>query len=147
MLCEAGAPGEEHERLRSELTNWAIAKKYTNEYTQLKSGAKPDVLRGTEDSKYLFIGDAKDSANEDSTNGETLKRIQGYFQEFANLLGENGYKGGILAIATNLAEAAASWVPALNTLARTAGITSKEGGQPNFIVIETRPGKTWIIWW
>jgi hypothetical protein len=57
------------------------------------------------------------------------------------------HKGGILAIATNSAEAAADWVPALNTLARAAGITGKGGGQPNFKVTETRQGKTWIIWW
>jgi hypothetical protein len=92
-------------------------------------------------------GDAKDSENEDATNGETLKRIQGYFQEFAARLGGSVYKGGILAIATNSAEAAADWVPALNTLACTAGITGKGGVQPNFKVTETRQGKTWIIWW
>jgi len=70
---------------------------------------KPDVLQGTDDDSLLFVGDGKDSANEDSSNSETLKRIQGYCQEFANHLGANGYKGGILAIATNSAEAATGW--------------------------------------
>ena len=147
LLRKAGAPGAEHERLQAELAEWAASMNYKEEYAQFTSGARPDVLRRTSDNEFLFVGDAKDSENEDATNGETLKRIQGYFQEFAARLGGNGYKGGVLAIATNSAEAAADWVPALNTLARTAGITGKGGVQPNFKVKMTKPGKTWIIWW
>lgn len=117
------------------------------ESAQFTSGARPDVLRRKSDDEFLFVGDAKDAENEDATNGETLKRIQGYFQEFAVLLGKNEHKGGILAIATNSAKAAADWVPALNTLASTVGISGKGREQPNFKVMETRQGKTWIIWW
>ena len=147
LVREAGAPGAEHERLLAELAVWAASMNYKVENAQFTSGARPDVLRRTSDNEFLFVGDAKDSENEDATNGETLKRIQGYFQEFAARLGGNEYKGGVLAIATNSAEAAADWVPVLNTLARTAGITGKGGVQPNFKVTETRQGKTWIIWW
>ncbi len=147
VLREAGAPGAEHERLLAELAEWAASMNYSEESVQFTSGARPDVLRRTSDNEFLFVGDAKDAENEDATNGETLTRIQGYFQEFAALLGKNAHKGGILAIATNSAAAAADWVPALNTLASTAGISGKGGGQPNFTVTVTRPGKTWIVWW
>ena len=147
LLREAGAPGAEHERLLAELAEWAASMNDKEEYTQFTSGARPDVLRRTSNNEFLFVGDAKDSENENATNGETLKRIHGYFQEFAARLGGNGYKGGVLAIATNSAEAAADWVPALNTLTRTAGINGKGGELPNFKVKMTKPGKTWIIWW
>jgi hypothetical protein len=147
LVREAGAPGAEHERLLAELAVWAASMNYKVENAQFTSGARPDVLRRTSDNEFLFVGDAKDAENEDATNGDTLKRIQGYFREFAARLGETAHKGGILAIATNSAEAAADWVPALNTLACTAGITGKGGVQPNFKVTETRQGKTWIIWW
>ena len=147
LLREAGAPGAEHERLLAELAEWAASMNYKEESVQFNSGARPDVLRRKSDEEFLFVGDAKDAENEDATNGETLKRIQGYFQEFAARLGGSVYKGGILAIATNSAKAAADWAPALNTLARTAGITGMGGEQPNFTVTETRQGKTWIILW
>lgn len=147
ILREAGSPGAEHERLLAELAEWAASMGHSEESVQFTSGARPDVLRRTSDNEFLFVGDAKDAENEDATNGETLKRIQGYLQEFAALLGKNAHKGGILAIATNSATAAADWVPALNTLARTAGITGKGGELPNFKVKMTKHGKTWIIWW
>ena len=142
ILREAGAPGAEHERLLAELAEWAASLNYKEEYAQFTNGARPDVLRRTSDNEFLFVGDAKDAENEDATNGETLKRIQGYFQEFAVCLAANGYSGGILAIATNSAEAAADWVPALNTLTRMAGIIGKGGEQPNIKVMVTKPGKT-----
>ena len=79
LLREAGAPGAEHERLLAELAEWAASMNYKEEYTQFTSGTLPDVLRRTSDNEFLFVGDAKDAENEDATNGETLKRVQGHF--------------------------------------------------------------------
>jgi hypothetical protein len=147
IISESGAPGVEHERLRSELDEWAHNKNYTNKHSELSTGAIPDVLRSTASSEYLFLGDAKDSSSEDSNNSETLTRIQGYFNEFAKLLGGDGYKGGILAIATNSSEAATNWVSALNTLASSAGISGKNQAKPDFKISEINTGKTWMISW
>ncbi len=147
IIHEAGAPGVEHERLKRELRAWAIAEGFDTEYDRLPSGSIPDVLRGQKAGPFLFCGDAKDSANETIENSETLKRIGGYFDEFASLLGDDGgFKGGILAIATNSEEEADNWVGALNVLAKRAGMTGN-GKPPSFRVSETKPGETWVIWW
>lgn len=100
-------------------------------------GKKPDVLGGMESEDYLFVGDAKDFENEDSSNSPTVQRIQGYFFEFAGLLGNLGYKGGILAIAANSSEAASDWVVTLNALANAAGIRSSNGEDSNFTISES----------
>lgn len=147
IINESGTAGEEHDRLQSELDEWAQKKNYTNKYHSLSSGAMPDVLRSNDSNEYLFLGDAKDFKNEDSKNSDTLSRIQGYFNEFAKLLGGDGYKGGILAIATNSSEAATDWVSTLNTLASSARISAKDNGKPNFKVTEINFGKTWIVAW
>lgn len=148
ILREAGGPGAEHERLRGELAAWANARGYTKLYSEFESGSKPDVLRGTPDDKYLFVGDAKDSANETAENTETMARIAGYIREFARHLGDTGYRGGLLAIATNSAAAAAAWVPTLNILARAAGITAGAvRTPPNFQVVVVSAGQTWVVYW
>ncbi len=102
---------------------------------------------GHDNKIYIFVGDAKDSNNETSSNNETLSRIQNYFCEFASLLRQGYCKGGILAIVTNSLESAKEWVPALNILARIANITGENGTPPDFKIENTNPGRTWIIWW
>jgi hypothetical protein len=77
LLREAGAPGAEHERLLAELAEWAASMNYKEEYAQFTSGVLPDVLRGTSDNEFLFVGDAKDAENEDATNGETSSVFRG----------------------------------------------------------------------
>lgn len=147
ILREAGVPGTTHERLKSELASWASSRGYTKVFSSFQSGATPDVLRSTPDRIYLFVGDAKDSSNETPDNTETLQRIWSYIQEFAALLADPRYKGGLIAIATDNRQATSAWVIALNTLARMAGITESSGSPPSFNVIETSPGKTWITYW
>jgi hypothetical protein len=147
ILREARAPGSEHERLKSELAQWAQSKSYTKVFSRFQNGGEPDVLRATPDNAYLFVGDAKDAKNETPDNSETLQRIWNYVQEFTRLLGNPSYKGGYIAVATNSAQAAASWVIALNALARLAGITDGQGNGPTFKPIESKPGKTWIVYW
>ena len=142
-----GKPGTEHERLLKELKKWAKSKNYILEFRSFNNGSKPDVLMGFSDELYLFVGDAKDSNNETTSNSETLLRIQNYFCEFAKLLGPGHYKGGILAIATNSLESAKEWEPALNILARIANITGENGTPPDFKIENTNPEKSWIIWW
>ncbi len=97
--------------------------------------------------QYLFCGDAKDSTNETVDNSDTLKRIRGYFDEFAAVLGEDGFKGGLLAIATNSEKEAQRWAPVLNTLAAAAGITGSDGTPPNFEVERILNQKTWVTFW
>ncbi len=142
-----GKPGAEHERLNNELKNWAQSRNYILEFRGFSNGLKPDVLMGHDDKLHLFVGDAKDSNNENPSNNETLSRIQSYFCEFAKLLGQGNYKNGILAIATNSLESAREWVPTLNFLAKIAGITGGNGKEPDFKIENTNPEKTWIIWW
>lgn len=147
ILREAKAPGPEHERLRGELSSWAVSRGFTKSYKTLPNGSEPDVLCTTPEDEYLLVGDAKDSANETADHSETLQRIWTYVQEFAGLLGTPRYKGGHIAIATNSKSAASGWVVALNTLARIATITGANGSAPDFQIVETAPKTTWIIFW
>lgn len=147
ILREAGAPGAEHERLKAELTQWAIGLGYATVYTRFESGSEPDVLRGNKEFHHLFVGDAKDASNETVDNADTLKRLHGYFVEYASLLGPEAFAGGHLAIATNDGAEASRWCPVLNTLARTANLTGASGARPDFQSVETNPGRTWIVSW
>jgi hypothetical protein len=130
LLPEA-APSEEHERIKDLLHKWAEQRGYLKTYKRFDTGEIPDVLR-TDNDKYLFVGDAKNAKNENTSNSQTIIRIFGYIKRFASLLG-NPYSGGIIAIATNTNEAANEWVFALNTLCRLAEIQSN-GYPPNFQV-------------
>jgi hypothetical protein len=147
MLREAGAPGPEHERLKKSLHLWAKEKKYVTMYSELPNGSRPDVLRTTKDKEYLFVGDAKDAANETPDNKDTLVRLAIYIDEFSSILGNSGYKGGIIAIATNNADIAEQWIPALNTLACKASLTGPNGARPAFKTIKLKNERTWIIAW
>ncbi len=130
----------EHDRLQGELTKWAEYKGYTKKYLEFENG-KPDVSRENPKKVSIFIGDAKDSANEDAKNSETWSRIQGYFQEFTALLSKGRYKGGIFAIATNSDDTASVWAHTLNRL------KTMTDDKPNFRSNEINQGKTWIISW
>jgi hypothetical protein len=149
LLREAGAPGAEHNRLEAELREWAERLGYKSRYQSFRSGVRPDVLHECEGDagSYLFVGDAKDGANQTSRTPETVRQIRRYFDEFGALLGQSGYRGGLLAIATNSAEEAERWVVALNILAAAAGLQSTPSGEPDFSVVETSPGETWIVSW
>lgn len=146
-LLEEGGPSPEHERLKADLTDWALFKGYSKAYKKFQNGSEPDVLRENPQGKYLFVGDAKNSENETADNSETLSRIQTYFKQFVLLLGPERYKGGILAVATNNENEANKWVPVLNTLARAACIVSGSGCLADFSVVKLDGKMTWIIYW
>jgi hypothetical protein len=146
ILNEA-RPGQEHERLKRELTTWAGARGYMKVYPQFQDGCTPDVLRTNVSRRFLFVGDAKDATNETADNANTLERISGYFKNFHDLLGPELYSGGELAIATNDAQEATRWVGALNVLARQARIVAGDDSKPNFAVEPLPEHSTWIIHW
>lgn len=144
LLREASGPRGEHERLRRRLDVWAKERGYAKVYKALPGGGEPDVLRVDEADNLLFVGDAKDAENETSDRQDTLLRIQGYLNEFADLL--STFRGGIIAIATNEEDAAQDWASTLNLSARFAGIVGPKGARPSFKV-EKVDGGTWIAWW
>jgi hypothetical protein len=147
ILVEASRPGPEHERLKDDLRNWAVTQGYEHEYINFTSGANPDVLHGRATPKYLFCGDAKDSSYETVDNAETIKRIRGYFDDYAAVLGDNGFQGGYLAIATNSECEAQRWVPELNTLAKASGISGVGGTSPAFKIARYGLKQTWFVYW
>ena len=138
----------EHKRLQRDLDAWASSLNYPTVYRSLPSGCEPDVLRHHSVSKMLFIGDAKNAENETASNSDTVQRIGGYIQEFANLLKGPSVRGGIIAIATNDAQAAQDWVTTLNVLCTRSGITGgAENAPPHFTVQKLQDKNTWITWW
>jgi hypothetical protein len=144
LLRESGAAGEEHERLKKELDQWAVLQGYSKAYRALPDGGEPDVLRVNPSKVLLFLGDAKDAENETSSRRDTLLRIQGYLGEYAALL--ETFKGGVIAIATNNEDAANNWVGALNLLTKAAGIVGSDNAPPRFRVEQTG-SSTWIAYW
>lgn len=146
-IMEEGRVGPEHERLKRDLTAWAREQNFTQAYKKLPNESEPDViLTSAAEPWFLFVGDAKDSENETVDTTETVSRIQGYFRQFADLLG-NPYRGGYLAIATNNAQEAARWVPVLNTLARGALLKTATRVGPDFRVVRLPARNTWVIFW
>jgi len=145
LYQQAGSPGPEHQRLRRELSTWAETRGYKRPYAKLTDEVIPDVVKGDEVNRFLFVGDAKDAANETSEKEDTVSRLEKYFREFAKLLGQN-WKGGTLAVATNDKEAAVSWTRVLNDVAVAAGLSATGGARPNFTVYEYS-SNTWIVWW
>lgn len=139
------AVGDEHERLKTALITWAGGRGYGTKFQRLTSGI-PDVLLGTDERPtFLFVGDAKDSANETADVFATWERIRGYVRDFAALIGKKQINGGVIAISTNTLKAAQRWVPFLNSMAELERLS--EGGKPpNFVVTEI-DAKTFVAWW
>ncbi len=139
------AAGNEHERLKAVLVSWAGSKGYAVKYARLTSGI-PDVVAGTNEiPTYLFVGDAKDSANETADVFATWERIRGYVRDFGALIGQKRIRGGILAIATNSRKAANRWAPFLNSMADSERL-SAGGNPPDFQILEI-DAKTSIVYW
>ena len=138
----AGAPGSEHERLRAELENWSIQRGFEKSPAVFPQDMRPDVLgeKQSSEGKFLFLGDAKDFANETAGRQDTCDEIEKYFTEFCKLLSK-GYAGGTLAIATNDAKAANDWVPKLNEIAQKASLKA-----PSF-KNEQISTEAWVIYW
>jgi hypothetical protein len=115
-------------------------------YKALPSGGEPDVLRFQADRRALFVGDAKRSASEGPATTETLRRLSGYLHDFADLLGGQQVRGGVIAIATDDEDAAQRWVNSLTVLTVRAGIEGPDGSAPAFAV-ERVNKRTWVTWW
>lgn len=145
LYQQAGSPGPEHQRLRRELNTWAEMKGYTHPYQKLTDELVPDVVKGNKANMHLFVGDAKDAANETAETEETVARLEKYFKEFAKLLRQN-WKSGTLAVATNDRDEAVSWTQVLNDVASAAGLGTSTGARPNFTVYQYS-SDTWIVWW
>lgn len=141
------AAGAEHERLEADLTEWAIAQGYPAGQAGLPSGRMPDVLRYDPEMRHLFVGDAKNADNETPSNSATIQRIAGYVQEFGKLLTSPAVRGGIVAIATNVAEEAEEWVLPLNLFCVMSGIKDVDGNGADFQVIKLDGKNTWITYW
>jgi hypothetical protein len=143
-LLEAVSP--EHERLKGDLNEWAIAKGYPEVINRLPSGRSPDVLRFDPDVQHLFLGDAKNADNETPRNSNTTRRIAGYVFEYGTLLGGK-IRGGIFAIATNSEAEAQEWVLPLNLFCVMSQITDADGNRADFQIDKLEGKNTWIIWW
>jgi len=139
---------ELHKSLQSKLEKWAVSKGYSEELPPYNNmwpkNLKPDVLKLTPNQEGLFVGDAKNSANETAKKGSTVARIINYIGQFS-LLGAKEIAGGTIAIATDDEDSAKAWVTTLNGLA--SGLTDKAGKPPNFEV-SCYDDDTWIVhWW
>jgi hypothetical protein len=146
ILREA-APGPVHRRIQAELGDWARQKGFVEDlHTSLPTGGRPDVFRYIRADSMLFIGDAKDTENEDAFTFETYERISGYLMNFADLVADSSIKGGIFAIATDDANEANAWASRLNKLAANLGLIDGAGAAPNFQV-DKIAADTWVAWW
>lgn len=146
----AGAPGDEHERLKMELEEWARGLGYTSP-AEFTDGSKPDILLVKPSNNFLFLGDAKDSAHERATRSSTAQRIFKYLKSYARVLvdrtpGEEPTNGGYIAIATNSSEAAEEWQLMLYYMTILAGISSENGEKPQYEIYQQNE-RTWIIYW
>jgi hypothetical protein len=146
FLLKEAKESLDHERLKKDLAAWANSKGFVRIVPGFSDGTIPDVLR-TDNAKHVFVGDAKNADNETQDNPATLQRLQNYFEQFAACL-RQGYKGGFFAIATNSESEAKKWIPALNFLAKAAGLTAGTLKRPpSFRVVRLVGKKTWIIYW
>lgn len=137
----------EHERLKSDLAEWAISNGYPDVLAGLPSGRRPDVLRYDPGTRQLFVGDAKNAGVETTRNPLTVRRIAGYVREFARLLDGPKVEGGVIAVATNDADEAEEWVLALNLFCVMSRLTDHGGNGADFQVLKLPDKDTWITWW
>jgi hypothetical protein len=132
--------GQEHKRIKTKLTQYANSIGYTKKVT-FKNGMEPDVLFLNVDDDNLFMGDAKDSANETVSNKDTTSRIAEYVKEFSAKLNARKICGGIIAIATNDKDAALDWKEWLNETCEECNLRN-----PDF-EIEYTADDTFIVLW
>jgi hypothetical protein len=126
--------GPEHERLKTELEEWAKKKGYDKNGPRFESSI-PDVVLTNQEGNKLFVGDAKDAEHETVNDEGTISQIKGYVEEFLRFIKNGEYKGGIFLIATNKQNAAEGWCGLLSELAKTI-----------FDNQEIKTGKTWLSW-
>jgi hypothetical protein len=140
------ADSAEGTRVKGDLEAWATTRGYKMPLKSLPNGQRPDVLCFEETKRFLFIGDAKDAANETAGRTDTCQRLVGYFGEFGKCLLAGTIDGGTIAIATNKESAANEWVLALNFIAILEGLKDGAGEGPDFKIDKPR-ANTWVIYW
>ena len=145
-ILKEGAPGPIHTRLETELGGWAGAKGFVDELHKGLPSGRPDIFRCIRADSLLFIGDAKDSENEDAFTFRTYTRISGYLTDFANFIADGRIEGGIFAVATDKEHEANDWAYRLSQLAADLGLSDDAGDAPNFQVTKTAEN-TWVAWW
>jgi hypothetical protein len=131
---------QEHERIKNELTQYANSIGYTKK-VKFNNGMEPDVLYLNVDGDSLFMGEAKDSANETPSNSKTAERIYGYIKTFRDCLTAGLIKRGFIAISTNDIAVANDWKTWLNAACKKIGFTD-----PDF-TIKTISANTYLIYW
>jgi hypothetical protein len=146
ILKEAAA-GPEHNRIQSELDQWANTLGFTKTLNvSLPNGGRPDVFRCTENNQYLFIGDEKNSENETPDNFATHVRISGYMDQFTAFITDGSIKGGHFAIATDNEDVAKRWVTRLDWMAFDRDLSDGAGNGAAFKLTRISDG-TWVAWW
>ncbi len=112
VLQLEGAPSDEHEEIRSQLDEWALALGFGVNLKRLQH-IQPDVFRGRLP-RGLFMGDAKVSANETPDVEATAERISKYVEWFVGQFEDGRVSHGVFAIATDDEVAAGEWVAFLD---------------------------------
>lgn len=121
LLFEAG---KEHRRLESVLKQYANSLGYYHEFS-FENGMEPDVLL-LDGLNHLFLGDAKDSANERPSKTATSNRILGYIETYLECVESGRVRFGDVAICTNCLDAANEWRVWLNDVFNQYGLDSAD---------------------
>lgn len=104
--------GENHKMLRLTLRDFAKSLNYTIK-VKFPTGSDPDVAYRSVDMN-IFVGDAKHSPNETTSNAQTCERIDRYLKILASALKSQKFLIGAFAIATDNEEEADNWLYWLN---------------------------------
>ena len=141
-LAKLITEGIEHKRIQNCLTKFAEENGFTEE-VNFRSGLNPDVLHLKKNGQIrsLFMGDAKNAANETPGNSDTTDRFSKYISEFVWCLQNEEIDDGIIAVATNTYEAAMQWQEWLNNECAKVGLID-----PSFEIKEIE-SKTYTIYW
>lgn len=103
---------DEHKMLHQVLRKYARGLNYTTK-VKFPSGSDPDVALMSVD-RNIFVGDAKHSPNETTSNAQSCERIDRYLRILAKALKEQKFLIGVFAIATDDEEEADNWLYWLN---------------------------------
>ncbi|MGI6198263.1 MAG: hypothetical protein ACOYIS_03930 [Candidatus Cloacimonadaceae bacterium] len=123
-LLHEGHEGEEHRRLALELRKYAKKHGFLYEFS-FKNEMQPDVLL-RDGLNHLFLGDAKDSANERPSKTATSNRILGYIETYLECVESGRVRFGDVAICTNCFDAANEWRVWLNDVFNQYGLDSAD---------------------
>ena len=157
-MRKANPEGPEHRRLRRLLEQYAHDMGFTVDdhprldafckATDARECPRPDVMRTRPRARALFMGEAKDATTKgQGINGKGIvEQVEGYIEDFGNLLDEGVIDQGLIAFATNDADEAAYWSLALDSAARAESLTTGEDEEPDFVV-EPLGKDAWVVIW